>query len=274
MDRNRTVGLAYWGAISYWGESNRWPKKGWDYSFFDHTLQPRPQAWLIRSAFRPEEALVRIGVVTGGESHEWNDVRVGQQTYTSSWNHAVGSHQHIVTFTNAQVVELLANGQSLGRKTNDTTDVFRRGIIAWPKTPYNQGGTLTAVAYTDGREVARHEIATAGPAVRLHIEAEQPEAWKPDGLSLLYLNVRALDRQGRQVPAFTDTLAVSLQGEAILQALDNGDHATADLFRLVEAKPMRQGYMQVILRSTRKRGAAILRLSTPTLKATYRIPKP
>lgn len=272
MDRDRTVGLAYWGAISYWGESNRWPKKGWDYSFFDHTLQPRPQAWLIRSAFRPEEPLVRIGVATGGESHEWNDVRVGQQTYTSFWNHPQGSRQHVVTFTNAQEVELLANGRSLGRRPNDTTDVFRRGIIAWPNTPYGQGGTLTAVAYTNGHEVARHEIVTTGPATRLHIEAERPEAWTSDGLSLLYLNVQALDRHGRQVPTFGDTLTATLQGEATLQALDNGDHSTPDLFHLVSAKPMRQGYMQVILRSTRRRGSATLRLSTPTLKATYRIP--
>ncbi|MCH5718018.1 glycoside hydrolase family 2 protein [Niabella hibiscisoli] len=27
MDRDKMVGLAYWGAIEYWGESNGWPKK-------------------------------------------------------------------------------------------------------------------------------------------------------------------------------------------------------------------------------------------------------
>ncbi len=27
MDREKMVGLAYWGAIEYWGESNGWPRK-------------------------------------------------------------------------------------------------------------------------------------------------------------------------------------------------------------------------------------------------------
>lgn len=49
MDQKRGVGLCWWGAIEYWGESNGWPKKGWNYSFFSHTLHPYPQAYLIKS---------------------------------------------------------------------------------------------------------------------------------------------------------------------------------------------------------------------------------
>ena len=72
------VGLAYWGAIEYWGESNGWPKKGWNYSFFNHALEPYPQAYLIKSAFS-DEPLVHIGVVDSEkESIEWNDVIVGR----------------------------------------------------------------------------------------------------------------------------------------------------------------------------------------------------
>ena len=62
MDQDKMVGLAYWGAIEYWGESNGWPKKGWNYSFFNHALEPYPQAYLIKSAFS-DEPLVHIGVV-------------------------------------------------------------------------------------------------------------------------------------------------------------------------------------------------------------------
>ena len=92
MDREKMVGIAYWGAMEYWGESNGWPKKGWNYSFFSHTLEPYPQAWLIKSGFEPEEPIVRIGVVDGGaEIEEWNDNLVGKQSYTSSWNFPEGS---------------------------------------------------------------------------------------------------------------------------------------------------------------------------------------
>lgn len=33
MDHDKMVGLAYWGAIEYWGESNGWPKKGLELFF-------------------------------------------------------------------------------------------------------------------------------------------------------------------------------------------------------------------------------------------------
>ena len=40
----------YWGSVEYWGESNKWPKKWWNYSFFEHTMRPYPQAYLIKTA--------------------------------------------------------------------------------------------------------------------------------------------------------------------------------------------------------------------------------
>ena len=78
MDRDSTVGLCYWGAIEYWGESDGWPKKGWNYSFFDHTLLPYPRAWLVRSCF-VDEPQVHIGVLESEQkSIIWNDILSGR----------------------------------------------------------------------------------------------------------------------------------------------------------------------------------------------------
>ncbi len=271
MDRDRTVGLAYWGAIEYWGESDRWPKKGWNYSFFSHTLNPYPQAYLIKGVFVPDEPVVRIGVLAGEEGVNWNDVSVGQKNYTSFWNFDEDSSPDVTTFTNAEEVELLANGKSLGRQKNDTTDVYKRGNIVWEKVPYEQGGTLTAIAYNNGKEVARHEIETAGKAVALKIEPEMPDNWRADGMDLEYLNIYAVDKKGRQVPTFNEELTVKVDGAATFVAMDNADHYTPDLFYNVTTKPMRQGYMQVILRSTRQAGKATLSVSTPSLKKSIKL---
>ena len=35
MDLDKVVGLAYWGAIDYLGESMGWPIKGWNQGVFD-----------------------------------------------------------------------------------------------------------------------------------------------------------------------------------------------------------------------------------------------
>ncbi len=272
MDRERTVGLAYWGAIEYWGEADKWPKKGWNYSFFSHTLQPYPQAYLIKGAFQPDEPVVRIAIKTGEESQDWNDVNVGQKTYNSFWNCKEGSLVPVTTFTNAEEVELIVNGKSLGRQPNDTTDVFKRGIITWPDVPYEKGGTLTAVAYNAGEEVARHQIETAGKAVALRIEAETPDEWRADGMDLQYLNIYAVDSKGRQVPSFSEKMSVSVSGAATFYAMDNADHYTDELFSGVTSKDMRQGYMQVILRSKRgEAGKVTVDVATPSLKKSIKL---
>lgn len=254
MDRKRTVGLAYWGAIEYWGESNKWPKKGWNYSYFSHTLEPYPQAWLIKGAFCPEEPVVRIGVMNGGESIDWNDVKVGQKTYATSWNFPAGSKQQVVTFTNAEEVELIVNGKSIGRQKNDTTDVFKRGSVTWQDVQYGEGGSIEAIAYTDGKEVARHRIETAGKVASLRMEAETPSDFRADGMDLQYIHVYAVDSKGRRVPNATNRVTFSVEGEATLKAVDNADHYTDELFLDTPSKRMKDGFILAIVRSTRKAG--------------------
>ncbi len=267
MDRDKMVGLAYWGAVEYWGESDGWPKKGWNYSYFSHTLEPYPQAWLMKSAFIPEEPVVRVAVAEGSEAlKDWNDIIVGQQTYTSTWNFPAGSKQQVAVFSNAEQVELFVNGRSLGRKANDNTEPGTQHIVTWKDVPYGRGGSLEAVGYNAGREIARHRIETAGKAVALRVEAETPDSWEADGMDLQYLKVYAVDRKGRVVPDFAGTLKVSVEGAATLLTLDNGDHYTEELSYGVDTKAMRRGFLQVILRSKREPGTVTVSLSSTSLK--------
>lgn len=269
MDYDRMVGLAYWGSAEYWGESNSWPKKGWNYSFFDHTMLPYPQAYLIRTAFLPDEPQVHIGVVdaAGEESLTWNDVVVGRKALNECWNYAPGSRQSIFTYTNAHSVELVVNGRSLGRKPNDTTDVAKRNMIYWQDVPYGRGGHVEAVARDgEGRIVARHRIETSGKAVALRVEAETPQDWEAGGMDLQYIRVTAVDRKGRTVHDYDGTLGFELDGAASFLAMDSGDHYTSDLFHGVVEKKMHKGRMLIILRSTKEPGEVNLKVFSPGLK--------
>lgn len=267
MDQKRGVGLCWWGAIEYWGESNGWPKKGWNYSFFSHTLQPFPQAYLIKACVQPEEKLVHIGVVDGkGESLEWNDIKVGQQKISRNWNQKAGSHPNIFTYTNADEVELFYNGKSLGVQKNDTTVIAKRNVILWSGIDYGQGGKLIAVARTAGKEVARDVLETTGKAVTLKV-VEEEKGWTAEGMQLKYLNIFAVDSKGRTVPDAADSVRVEVAGEAQFVALDNGDHYTDELFLDVKSKKMLSGYAQCILRSTRKGGKVKVKVTSPTLKS-------
>lgn len=274
MDRERMVGMAYWGSVEYWGESNQWPKKGWNYSFFDHTLHPYPQAYLVKSAFMPEVPQVHIGVVdaAGGESVSWNDVIVGRMSLNECWNYAEGSKHSLFTYTNAYAVELLVDGKSVGTQLNDTTQIEKRNMVYWQDVAYTEGGSVEAIARDkDGHEVARHRIESTGKAVALRIEAETPETWQADGMDLQYIRVTAVDRKGRTVWDYDEPLELQVEGEARMLAMDNGDHYTSDLFHEVTSKPMYHGRMQIILRSNRSAGTVTVKVKSGRLKGMIRL---
>lgn len=227
--QERMIGLAYWGAIEYWGESDGWPKKGWNYSFFNSALEAYPQAYLIKSAFC-DEPVVHIGVVDAErQSIDWNDILSGKTPMSENWNRPAGSTQAVYVFSNADEVELFANGKSLGVKKNDRSDIDRRNIFLWEEVAYGKGGKLEAVARNHAGAgaraglsvgtglsvgaqagsssadlsagssagkatvVARHAIETTGKATALKAILE------PSNGELSYIRVYAVDNRGRIV---------------------------------------------------------------------------
>lgn len=269
MDYDKMVGLAYWGAIEYWGESNGWPKKGWNFSFFNHCLEPYPQAYLIKSAFT-EEPLVHIGVVDSDKnSIEWNDIMVGGMSLSSHWNRDADSNQNLYTYTNADEVELLVNGKSMGVKKNDRTDINRRNIIYWENIPYGKGGNVTAIARNNGKEVARHQLVTTGKATALKMVIENPDDWKADGMDLQYIKVYAVDSKGRVAPTTEGEVTFEVSGEAKLIAVDNADHYTDELFS-GNTKKLHKGFVMAILRSNQTGGAVKIKASCKGLKSAVK----
>ena len=251
MDRKRTVGLAYWGAIEYWGESPGWPAKGWTYAFFDHDLSPRPTAWLIRSAFLPDEPLARLAVFAGEEKRIWNDACVGSVNMSECWNRKPGERVNLMAFTNAEEAELFVNGKSCGSRRNDAPEGPLRNILRWNGVTYAHG-RAEVVARNGGRIVARHALETAGAAVRLVAEPESMR-WAADGYDLMHVRVRAVDAAGRTVEDAAANIRAVVKGPARLIALDDGDHATEGLFN-VDSKKLRNGSLLAILRAGRVPG--------------------
>jgi beta-galactosidase len=262
MDRERMVGLAYWGAIEYWGESHGWPRKGWNFSFFNHCLEPFPQAYLIKSIFS-DEPLVHIGVAEStADTLTWNDIVVGRMPVTSHWNRKAGNSYSLFTYTNAEEVELFVNGKSQGVRLNDATEVNKRNMILWQHVPY-AAGNITAVARKGGREVARHRIETAGKAVALKVELENAN-WQADGMDLQYVKVYAVDSKGRVVPDFSEKIRFEMEGAARIIAVANGNHSCDELFD-GNTRTMHNGFAMAVLRSLRKPGQVKL---TATVEGT------
>ena len=268
MDRDKMVGLAYWGAIEYWGESQGWPSKGWNYSFFNHALEPNPQAYLIESIFK-DKPLVHIGVVDSeAESHLWNDVVVGRKYISSHWNREAGRKYDLYTYTNADEVELLVNGTSIGKQKNNT-ETSKRNVIFWKDVPYSAGKIVAIAKNNSGKEIARHTLETTGEPVALKMVPENAD-WRSDGMDLQYIRVYAVDSEGRIVHTFNGEATFDISGEAKLIALDNGDHSTDELFS-GDRRKMYRGFAMAILRAKQTAGKVNVRVSVNGLKAVEKV---
>lgn len=262
MDRDKMVGLAYWGAIEYWGESNIWPKKGWDYSFFRHSLEPNPQAYLVKSIFKPEEPLVHIGIAGKVDTLLWNDITVGQTRVSSHWNRVPGQKYTVYTYSNGDEVELFVNGKSMGVKKNN--DKKKPNVITW-KGIRHEPGTISAIARKNGKTHAQHKLETTGKAVRLKMVAENT-CWKADGMDLQYIKVYAVDSKGRNVPTARGTVSFDIEGMGSIIAVDNGNHSADDLFA-GNKKSLHEGFAMAIVRSGRKPGKVRIKATCGNLKA-------
>ena len=262
MDLDKVIGLAYWGAIDYLGESNGWPAKGWAQGVFDLSLEPKPLAYFVRSFFKPDEPIVHIAIVDSDDNLVWNEVQVGVKQQSDHWNRKAGSKLSLYTYTNAEEVELIINGSSLGTKQN-SDNPKEKNRIKWDDVPYADGYIL-AIARTNGKEVARHKIETTDEAKTLRAEADNA-AWQADGTDLQHVRVVAVDKKGRRVQGAADQLTFSVEGEAEIVGVINGD-ITSEELTVGNTRRLYKGTATVILRSTQTAGPVTLTVTADGLK--------
>ena len=256
MDLDKVIGSAYWGAIDYLGESQGWPAKGWAQGVFDISLEPKPKAYFMRSFFVPDEPIVHIAVIDSKGDMMWNGVQTGNDGMSDHWNRQPGKNVQLITYTNADEVELRLNGKSLGRKKNPKDDPKHRNQIRWDNITYADG-TLLAIAYNNGKDVAHHQIQTSGKAVRLSALADNIE-WKADGMDLMHVRLEAIDSKGRRVPMAQDELTFEIEGDAQIVAVTNGD-INSDELNVQNHRRLWNGSAMVILRAGRNPSKVVLR---------------
>ena len=246
MDLDKVVGLAYWGAIDYLGESMGWPIKGWNQGVFDISLQPKPDAYFLKSMFSDAPS-VHLAVIEKGKKGEqmWNGVNVAIGSYSENWNRTDGEKLSLYTYTNAEEVELKLNGKSLGVKKN-SSNPKERNRIKWDNIEY-KSGTLTAIARNGGKEVARHSLETTGEAVALKLIPDV-QTWHADGKDLQHVRVIAVDKKGRRVLSAGENLHFAVNGDAEIVAVDNGN-ISSDELAVGSDRSLFMGSALVILRA-------------------------
>ncbi|MBQ2631167.1 MAG: DUF4982 domain-containing protein [Kiritimatiellae bacterium] len=189
---------------------------------FDLAGFPRDVYWQFKARWCPDEPTVHL-------LPHWN------------WPERVGKKTPVVAFTSGDEVELFVNGVSQGRRKVP----FAGARTVWPDVAY-QPGAISAVAYRKGVRWAETKVETTGPATHLALRLES-DSIVADGESVAYVNVDALDAEGRLVPRTRIAVDVDVRGGELV-GVENGDETDLTGFRNREHVVF-NGHLSVVVRA-------------------------
>lgn len=156
----------------------------------------------------------------------------------------------------------MLNGKRLGKQKNTTNPELRNRIL-WKSIPY-QAGKLEAVAYKNGKVIARHALETTGKAVKLQVVADNTN-WQADGEDLQHVRIIAVDSKGRRVPDASNELKFEVEGDARIVAVTNGDIESEEL-NVTNHRRLWHGSAMVILRAGTQPSNVTLKTTSTKLK--------
>jgi beta-galactosidase len=240
-NNDHIAGLYIWTGFDYLGEPTPfwWPSRSSYFGIIDLAGFPKDVYYMYQS--------------------EWSHKDVLHLFPHWSWNEG-DTIDVWAYYNNADEVELLLNGRSLGRKSKPE-DAFH----VWWRVPY-QKGTLKAVSYRNGREVLAKEVKTTGAPAAIRLTADR-QTITADGKDLSFVTVEALDEEGNAVPTAGDFIRFSVEGHGTIAGTDNGDPTDPNSLKKPDRK-LFNGKALVVVQSSSKAGIVKLKATSEKLKNT------
>ena len=213
---------------------------------FDYMGEPTPYGWPSRSSYFgivdlagfPKDAYYMY-------QSEWTQDTVLH--IFPHWNWEAGKIVDVWAYYNqADEVELFLNGKSLGIKKKINDDLH----VQW-RVPFVPG-VLKAVSRKAGKEVLTKEIKTAGAAARIILEADR-NIIAADDNDLSFITAKIVDAYGNLVPNADNTITFTINGDAFIAAVDNGNPVSHESFRGNNRKAF-HGLALVIIQARNKKG--------------------
>ena len=253
-ERPWAAGCFFWTGFDYRGEPNpmKFPATGSQFGILDYCGFAKDEAEYLR-AWWTDDTVLHILPHWNLAGHEGEEVSV--------W-----------AYSNCDEVELFCNGKSLGRQT-----MPRYGHLEW--TAVYRPGRLKAVGYKAGRRVCQTVVATAGAPTQIRAAADRT-LLAADGADVAVVDITLHDRRGTLVPDANVPLTLSVEGNASILGVGNGNPAMqaaeqpAERQAKVFSVETFNGCAQVILKTTDQPGDITLtvaadgcRTATVTMKS-------
>ena len=196
-DKPWVMGVYIWTGMEYRGEA-AWPRLCSCSGAVDLFLQ-RKDAFYQLQSFWTQEPMVHL-------LPHWN------------WEGYEGRKLRVRAYSNCDEVALRLNGREIGR-----TKLSHYDCAEW-QVEY-EAGKIEAIAYKDGKEVARDVRETSGKPHRLHLIPLTPDA-TANGRDVALFTCYVTDEAGRTVPTADPFISFNCNslGAILATGSDNSDH--------------------------------------------------
>ena len=247
-DRPWAAGLFYWTGFDYRGEPNplQYPAHDSEFGLLDYCGFPKDEAWYLK-AWWTDEPTLHIFPHWNLQGHEGEEVEL--------W-----------AYSNCDEVELMVNGQKLGRQK-----MPRNGHLKWKAT--YQPGKVVAMGYKNGKRILTETIETTKAANKTVLKADRSTI-TADGRDLAIITIEVQDAKGRMVPDACPLLTFQLEGEGHFLGAGNGDpmYLGDDHPKRQECRtfsiPAFNGFAQLLVQSTETAGSITLSCTSEGLKTS------
>lgn len=175
------------------------------------------------------------------------DTRPGQWAWSESigswdWQIEAGTAMQVEVYSDADEVELLLEGRSVGVQPAGAQHRYRTTF----ELPYERG-LLEAYALRDGRRAERFALRSAEGEAELAVVVDRTAIRADDG-DLAYVDIELRDANGTLVTSSDRSVTVAVEGAALV-ALGSGRPDNAERFDRGEHRTFR-GRAQAIIRPT------------------------
>lgn len=245
---DQDITFPWWAnrAEDWWplAAENSWMMGGFVWTGFDYRGEPTPYQWPnINSHFGLMDMCGFPKNIYYYHESWWKDENVLHISPHWNWRGSEGKQIKVWVNSNADSVELSLNGKSLGTK-----QMIRYSHLEWD-VEYAPG-TLKAVGFKNGMKIMS-QIETTGKPYEIFL-APSKSFMTADGKDAAVVNVRVIDKEGREVPDAQNIIQFSIQGNAKIIGVGNGDPSSHEPDKCDDGKWQRKlfnGKCQVILQS-------------------------
>ncbi|MFI3321444.1 MAG: glycoside hydrolase family 2 TIM barrel-domain containing protein [Rikenellaceae bacterium] len=232
-DKEWFSGSFRWTGFDYLGEAGYvhggWPFRAFQGGALDLAGFEKDLYYLYQSEWRDDLDMVHI---------------------LPHWTHPkmkVGTKIPVWVYTTGDEVELIVNGESLGRKAKGKS--WDKMQCEW-MVPWKEG-KVEAIAYRDGKEIARTFQQSSGAPTQIALSVENSDL-KADNENISIVTIRQEDENGTLYPYGENRVHAHIVGAARMLSYESGSPVDVETNFLASDKECFFGLNRAFIQSTDK----------------------